>query len=522
MAVGPADAAWIAADRRFPDEQLPDDRQLHRLTVVLSFGATTQANVVDLPPHGTSTTCRFAVTVGPGPDPVEARIIVGFRNRILQTAVLRGWVLPDPETAPAGSAIDLSVEAMPRPAMSELDERKPFGAALVVSDDAGGRTAVGLGSDRMSRFDLDEIAPAVEPLTLILSRIADDPDALGPALDSPGSVELLRDLAVQGVELYQHLGKQVVEELAGDDLDRLQVVSTNPRTFVPVEFVYDLPPPSPKAGLCPKWKTALRTGRCDHADLRLDAEGLAGLVCPLGFWCLRKVIERHVADRADLGPAGTFAVRSDPSAERSSLAPFAGGLFAASERVTKPLAGGVLRAMSTATGKHAEQVTTWSDWAAAVKARRPALLVLLSHTADDAAPVALEIGAEGERRAAAQITDRFVLAGEDSAPPVVLLLGCDTAVNELGFQTFVAQFREQGAAVVVGTIVSVLGRNAAPVAQTLVRDLATASRSKRAAATTFGEVMAASRRKLLARGELTALCLTAYGDADWVLAPRPA
>jgi hypothetical protein len=105
---------------------------------------------------------------------------------------------------------------------------------------------------------------------------------------------------------------------------------------------------------------------------------------------------------------------------------------------------------------------------------------------------------------------------------VVLLLGCDTAVNELGFQTFVAQFREQGAAVVIGTIVSVLGRNAAPVAQALVRDLATASRSKRASSTTFGEVMAASRRRLLAGGELMALCLTAYGDADWVLAPRPA
>ena len=54
-------------------------------------------------------------------------------------------------------------------------------------------------------------------------------------------------------------------------------------------------------------------------------------------------------------------------------------------------------------------------------------------------------------------------ASEDDAP-IVLLLGCETAVTD-ELQSFVSRFQDLGAALVVGTTASVLGQRAAPVAQ---------------------------------------------------------
>jgi hypothetical protein len=59
----------------------------------------------------------------------------------------------------------------------------------------------------------------------------------------------------------------------------------------------------------------------------------------------------------------------------------------------------------------------------------------------------------------------------------------------------------------------VLGQRAAPVARAIATELAAASKRRRPIAT--GDLLLAIRRKLLAKGELTALCLTAFGDADW-------
>jgi hypothetical protein len=115
----------------------------------------------------------------------------------------------------------------------------------------------------------------------------------------------------------------------------------------------------------------------------------------------------------------------------------------------------------------------------------------------------------------AQITTGARQSRADGAP-IVLLLGCDTAVAERELQSFVAQFRENGAALVVGTIAAVLGQHAAPVAQALARALHEAAAGQEDA--TFGVVMRDIRRKLVADGQLMSLCLAAYGDADWRLA----
>jgi hypothetical protein len=196
-----------------------------------------------------------------------------------------------------------------------------------------------------------------------------------------------------------------------------------------------------------------------------------------------------------------------------SLQPPSVALFAASNNVDKVKGRqieGVLKTLERIadTATYAE---TWDGWVEDVGRNSPSLLVLLSHTKELQKSAALEIGKD-QPCLLSQLNGSYVKASSDDHP-VVLLLGCETAVTDFGLQTFVAKFQDLGAALVVGTIASVLGQRAAPVARTIATEFAAASKRLRPTAT--GDLLLAIRRKLLAKGELTALCLTAFGDADW-------
>jgi hypothetical protein len=85
-------------------------------------------------------------------------------------------------------------------------------------------------------------------------------------------------------------------------------------------------------------------------------------------------------------------------------------------------------------------------------------------------------------------------------------------VADLQYQSFVTRFRQLGSALVVGTIATVAGSHAAGVAASLTTALHEADTSRQPA---FGDLLREVRRRLLADGEVMALSLTSYGDADW-------
>ncbi len=150
-----------------------------------------------------------------------------------------------------------------------------------------------------------------------------------------------------------------------------------------------------------------------------------------------------------------------------------------------------------------------------MEALRPSLLLLLPHTLEHrlARKPALEIGA-GQTLISTLIRPEHVRPGPDRPPPVVFLLGCETGSIALPFEGFVAQFRRQGAAIILSTVATIVGRHAAPIARMLVRAIA---RWPDRADATFGELMREARREALAGGLPVALCLVAYGDAGWIL-----
>jgi hypothetical protein len=283
--------------------------------------------------------------------------------------------------------------------------------------------------------------------------------------------------------------------------------------FIPIEFCYELEAPANGAGLCRNWKNALAGKRCGPEHHKPDALGHLTVVCPSGFWSVGKVIERQIVTGADADEIdGTdFELRAEPGAARATLERIDSALVAWSkilDNTVKHTSDKVLESLKKATNDNVASVETWVGWAEAIGKASPDLLVLLSHTVEKS----LEIGAEnsGQRATVAQINSRYVKKRVEDTP-IVFLFGCDTAVADDQIYSFVGRFRTQGAALVVGTITPVLGERSAAVVRTIVAKLA----QKRARAEPFGELMRDARRELLARGELTALCATSFGDATW-------
>lgn len=532
VSIGPRDKELIVADTPI-DPGLLADAAGHRLTVVFSAPTLLDKPLVRrlmLPPFGATKAAAFELRVKPATARVEARISVLHRGRILQTALLRGPVLSATDLrALAGqpaakAAIEIVAEANLRPNFVALDDRRRFHAALVLNHDAAGEQGgTAIARDSAVSFKLDWVRDSVNAVSRVLDRAERD-RAFGRKLDSKTSVRYLRLLALNGVTLYDNVGRRMEEALGGGGLERIQILSANPNTMLPVEVIYDLPPPAAAATLCANWTAALQTGACDpltfHAE---DEEGALDVVCPAGFWGISKIIEREAVDPSALG--ADVEVRSVPDRQRSTLRPLAPVLLAVSDHVNNVSPTEVDRLLSALEGLTDNRLThvrTWLDWVRRLRDDDPSVLVLLSHTELNGPDgVGLEIAAKGgpELRALPSITARHVNPNGTDPGPVVMLLGCTTAVPLESFQSFVVKFKDKGAALVVGTIAPVLGRHASRTAETLIDEFRRVAQDPSAPenGVPVGDALREVRRNMLAKGILMAMSLAVYGDADWRL-----
>jgi len=142
------------------------------------------------------------------------------------------------------------------------------------------------------------------------------------------------------------------------------------------------------------------------------------------------------------------------------------------------------------------------------------LLLALPHAAGTGASISLEIS--GDVLKSIFIDESYVRGDLRGPPPIVLLLGCDVAnvAYTDAYARHIAVFRQAKAALVLGTVATVLGRDAAKVAGALIEQLADAAKKS---SDRFGEVLRQAKREAVAASLMTALCLVAFGDADWRL-----
>jgi len=195
-------------------------------------------------------------------------------------------------------------------------------------------------------------------------------------------------------------------------------------------------------------------------------------------------------------------------------------LFAASARVDGERKGERKRTtdlLRHRLGEGCRVATSWRGWRRAVAEHRPGLLLSLPHagTADDGLPL-LEIGRSSKLEVGA-VTGDYVMAAGSAVGPVVMLLGCGTAVADVPWQSAAGAFRRRGASVVVGTLAETLGRQTAPMAR-LLADILWGSDP--ISEPTVGAIMRMVRRRLLAEGSTLGMSLVAFGHADWQLPQR--
>lgn len=523
--IGPPGGGALEADKQFPDTQL-DWQNADQFTLGVIFSeanqwATPQTGEFVLRRYGTSDRCRFDFTptkVGP----FRGRLTIHYRGRVLQTALLETSVeasREDAAAAPREAAPCLSVETQIHGNLTTLDDRRRFDAHLVLNKTVDGTPTLQAAGDGGAYISsLDDVKQQLESISARLNTVASDAERYSKGLKSKACAEMLVKLASEGRVLF---GKLVIDHIDRSaaarklrDSEYLQIVATKADAVIPLELVYEYAEPAANAKVCPNAQKALLDGKCP-ADC-IPEESPAAHVCPMGFWGLRKVIERHVHKQEPAPEVYVSAVEAIAGRDVISLKGVA--LLAASKnvpaRARKSLEASVAKSWKKSGALNA--VKEWKQWRTTVKAKRPTLLVLLPHSGGVNTEISLEIS--GDPLETKFIDKHYLRPATDRPPPLVLLLGCDVAGagDAKIYNSHVAHFRRNGAPVILGTLAVIEGGDAATAASMIVEQLVSIVSSKPAR---FGEVLRAAKRQAMTKGLLMVLGLVGFGDADWQLKP---
>ncbi|MGB0134992.1 hypothetical protein, partial [Dokdonella sp.] len=451
--IGPPDRQANAMPDAFPEAALPQELENWDLRVWLSepdhIPQPLSGDIV-LRRMGRSTSCEFAFT------PAQAglfngRISVLHRGRVIQTASLRASVTS--AGSPTGETIapTLGRVLKVRQNLSNLD-RRPFDLAFVLNHAGLDQPTVhAMGDKRAWMGNLRVVEKTVADLNKLLSGLAKTARDYVGGLDTDKGKSLLRKLAQVGSYLHLYLvesQRQAAGGAAGANVldgEFIQVVSTrSDAVVIPFEFIYAHDAPDDDATLCPNWREGVAAGRCTA-----NCQHGANSFCPMGFWGLSKVIERH-ALQPNLANEGEVGVQSEAVSGRDTLKISGNVVFGYSDKVKKDSLAPLLQRMATA-HLNASEAKDWSEWATLVGEHSPSLLIALAHSDGAGFSATVEIG--GEAIKTIGITAGHIRAKpHDGERPLVALLGCDMAGTGDDYSNPVAVFTMRGAATVIGTI----------------------------------------------------------------------
>ena len=436
---------------------------------------------LEVPRVGRSEDVRLVWTIPDDATTASARLLVLHRNRVIQSALLGGTV---------GGPAEMSERLVLWEATTSLDDRRPFDRTIVLNHDDSGTPALVSHADGTTVIEaMAEVDATTERIRAYLLK-ATQLTATGKAADEAAR-RILIDVAVEGNELYGILEAHLARFAKAR---RIQIVTARTGRFLPLELVYDRPAPDEDATLCANWSAGTECG--EHCFAGPDD---TSIVCPSVFWGMSRVIERQHTDLTD-EPGTAFKVSATPNRRRRQLAVTHVALAAS----TKVRPADVKRTLTTFGG--IPRVATWDDWTSALAAAPTELLVLMPHT--DPKVKTLEIS--GKTLRSGRIERKHV-TGLHEIAPVVMLFGCDTAGAKDDPAGYVPRFMAKGAAVVFSTLTMLLGRHAAALSEQLGSMLRADDRTVQP----LGEVIATVRREAVRSGLISALAITAYGDADW-------
>jgi len=508
--IGIPRAGAVAAPRPVDETVLPPSASGHQLRVVFTplwrdaqnALLPAQTKEIHLPATGDSQRARFYFTAPPLLANLRARVIVLHQNRVLETWLLRAG------NGVAEAEPVLGIENVVSQDFGADTVAPAFDAALLVNDNPQGVTGITAIADGGATF----FEP--EGIKILIKDIRNDLSALNApeeeteevikGLDDERVHKLLYALAMRGAGLAKAL--KAVPQLAPlmASGNRLQVVDAVSGAYFPVEFVYDGKAPAPTAQRCANAVAALTNPDVHRTCPNRKDENY---ICPAAFWGFSRCIERQ----PPRGQPGY--VFSQPKAGATTLRPLRQALLAASKKVRAQDLGspGGVEAVLAQAGAVVARAGKWADWKTRVGSDKPSLLVLLPHSLvslNVAHMPALEIG--GDALESVRLDEDYVRPSPES-PPVVLLLGCSTTLPDIPFLSFVQEFKLAGAAVIVGTLATIRGRQTVD----FVRELLAGLKAAADTGGTFDEVFLKTKQRMLAAGDPFVLSLVAYGDTGW-------
>lgn len=484
--------------------------------------ATVTRDLLIPPGNQPSDTVGIDFLVPDGLDEIALHVALVVFDRVIQTATLSGPVV---DRGTQGVGITFSIDR----STGGIAVTGHRGLSLVLND-ADRTTAT------TRRADRDEVSVCtMEGLGdyrgLLGGLVRSLQGSVQAIQSSGGDVEAvlgrdLRELAITGFrrDLLRAFEDRDEVVLAPEDGRPIQIVSRSVGSDLPLEFVYEGPVPrAEEPRLCRNNVAALNAGSCANC---LGARVADGDICPFDFWGFGRTIERHVRDRSLSSAAAPFELRIGPAVGSGDLGdPIGATLFGMSDRFSVEEREAAERRLRVLSGHRPIYAQTWSDWVRIVggaegrPAETPTLLLALAHMAKEGRSPNAKLEINSSLLARGEIGARHVRPISDGGPgPIVLLVGCETSAPDIPFQSFVADFTECGAPIVVGTLAPIHKSLAVKASEALIAtidDLLAEQKSIR-----FGEAMRRARCRMLAKRDVGGLNLVAYGDAEWAISRR--
>ncbi len=520
--IGPQDDDWHVSPLQepFPEHLLPK----HKNLLQVMFYEPVQmvrpmVREIVLPVQGASNEAEFVFAPSLA-SPFQGRITVLFHGRVLQTSLVLASVVKAGTPEDPALRIERRIETRVRNSWSDLDSRRSFDMAIVLNHSTDQRPMLtALSGKRAWAKDLSGIDVPVAEINAELSNVANSIADYSQGLLTPGNDALFVRLARIGANLYSRLflGQLQPTQSGGMNLEEekyIQVISARPDAVVPLEFVYQFGLPKEQARICPRAVKALKNEKCPSPCMR--AEKPRDYVCPLGFWGLSKVIERHVFN-PNLEIPGheeiSVQAEAEPLEHRDRLELCRGALLGYSKEVPDDKVAVMVKLLKRRFKKSMCVASGWDDWRLAVNSSKPTLLVAFPHNQGSEEDIELEI--HNDLLETLRLpTERDFVHMEGEPYPLVMLLGCDTAGTAQQYASHIGYFRQAGAAAVISTIATVFGEHAALVGEKIVNSLLVAAKNKSGR---LGDVLLDAKREAVAESLPMALCVVAFGDADWRL-----
>ncbi len=516
--IGSPSKTSISGVDAFDETLLPPDKNSHELTVIFSepqIISEPKVATIVLEREGNSTKCAFFIQIPEGISQINARIIISHRNRVLQTALLKARVAKTARK-PAGDArIELVTESVIRPGMQDLSNRRLFDASLILNRNTDNQPHLTkIVNGKAVLISLAEIQDRADWFKEKITSIAKEPGKYTKLTDKK-SVDIIRSFAQVGFVLFEKL-KEGQPDTSILKAERIQLITTKSGQDLPIEFAYEREMPDDDAKLCPKAVESLQNGKCS-ADCPAGNE--SKFICPLAFWGLNRVIERHAYNADALKEVKTdFALQSEPIEGRTRLKVLTNSILATSDNVDKEVPDSskkLFETLKNATDDNkVTYIKSWQELQDTVQKESPSLIVLLPHTLEHAATKLqiLEIS-KAERLMRGRLKPEHLQSSRKTPSPVVFLMGCKTSNPEIAYEEFVTDFRTKGAALVIGSGSVILGRFASVVTSEFINNL----KEPRDKEVPFGDLLLKVRQKKMAEGLFMVMALVAYGDTDWVV-----